>query len=88
MSFLQKETGMTLLVSTPPGTCPECAVEHGPAEPHNKDSLFYQYKFYDKHGRWPTWADAMVHCAEEIKVVWKKELEMRGIKLEIGDTNG
>ena len=63
--------GMTLIGRTPEGTCPECAVKHDPEQPHNQDSLTYQYKFYDQHGRWPTWADAMAHCSDELK----KELD-------------
>ena len=48
-----------MLLKTPPDTCPECAVKHGPNEPHNQQSLAYQYDFYGKNGRWPTWEDAM-----------------------------
>ena len=68
-----------VLGKTPPGTCQECAVKHDPGQPHNKQSLTYQYKFYADHGRWPTWADAMAHCSTEIKEYWKKELLKHGI---------
>lgn len=54
----------------PPGTCPECAEIHDPKQPHNKASLVYQYKFYNQHGRFPTWADAMAHCSDETKNQW------------------
>lgn len=50
MGYLKEVHGMTLLGKTPEGTCPECAVKHSPEQPHNRDSLAYQYKFYDKHG--------------------------------------
>lgn len=61
------------------GTCEQCAVNHEPEQPHNQQSLAYQYWFYDKHGRWPTWKDAMEHCSDEIKEFWKKELATRGV---------
>ena len=67
MGYLKEIHGMTLLGRTPEGTCPECAVKHDPEQPHNRDSLTYQYKFYDQHGRWPTWADAMAHCPDVLE---------------------
>ncbi len=72
---------ITLLGKTPEGTCPECAVRHDPIQPHNRDSLAYQYKFYAQHGRWPTWADAMSHCSDEIKEYWAQALRERGVKV-------
>lgn len=83
MGFLKERHGAVLLGKTPEGTCPMCAVKHEPEMPHNKDSLCYQYKFYDQHGRWPTWADAMAHCTPEVKAVWRRELEARGV--EVGE---
>ena len=62
-----------------PDVCQECAVKHDPMMPHNRDSLYYQYAFYGKHGRWPTWADAMQHCPEEIKQYWIEALTEKGI---------
>lgn len=79
MGYLEKEHGLTMVSGTPEGTCPECAVAHEPEMPHNKDSLAYQYNFYDKNGRWPTWEDAMAHCPEEIKEAWRQALRERGI---------
>lgn len=79
MGKLKEEYGMELYGKTPPGTCPECAVVHDPEMPHNQQSLTYQYKFYDKHGRWPTWKDAMAHCTEEMKQAWMEALAERGI---------
>jgi hypothetical protein len=77
--------GFTLLKNVPPGTCQECAVEHPPENPHNQQSLHYQYQFMEKHGRWPTWADAMAHCAPEMKALWIKELATFGITVEGGE---
>ena len=85
MGMLQERYGMALLGRTPDGTCPLCAVNHDPAQPHNRDSLCYQYKFYDQNGRWPAWADAMAHCTPEIQAFWKRELSARGV--EIGEVS-
>ncbi len=70
------------MLPPPAGKCPECATDHEPNQPHNQQSLFYQAKFYNDNGRWPTWKDAMAHCSDEIKDLWIKELEERGIKVE------
>jgi hypothetical protein len=70
-----------ILGMTPEGTCPECATAHPEWQPHNQQSLTYQYKFYDKHGRFPTWEDAMEHCSETVKGLWKTELLKKGIKV-------
>ena len=69
------------LLPNKPGTCPECASEHDPEQPHNQRSLYYQYRFYDEHGRWPTWADAMEHCSEPIRQHWPAELQKYGIEV-------
>lgn len=82
MGFLNERHGMMLVGRTPPGTCPVCAVNHPPEQPHNRDSLTYQYKFYDEHGRWPTWEDAMEHCSDEVKAYWKEALEARGVEID------
>lgn len=72
---------MTLL---PPlaGTCPECAVTHDPALPHNAQSLYYQYKFRQKNGRFPTWNDAMAHCTDEVRALWIEALAEHGVIVE------
>lgn len=84
MGYLKERSGFTMIGVTPPGTCPECAVKHDPRMPHNRDSLRYQYKFYDKHGRWPTWADAMEHCPQEIKDAWTQALTEKGVNVSGG----
>lgn len=86
MGYLKELYGMTLLGGVPDGTCPECAVKHEPDQPHNRNSLTYQYKFYDQHGRWPTWEDAMAHCPEDIKKYWTQQLTKRGV--DIGKIDG
>lgn len=69
------------LLPPKPGVCQECAVDHSPEEPHNQQSLCYQYHFYQRHERWPTWLDAMAHCAPETQEHWKRELVRLGITL-------
>ncbi|MCL2826109.1 MAG: hypothetical protein FWD72_01745 [Eggerthellaceae bacterium] len=73
-----------LLRRVPEGTCPECAVCHDPAAPHDCQSLYYQYGFYEEHGRWPTWEDAMAHCDDEVKSIWENELTLIGIDIKGG----
>lgn len=69
----EKVNAMTML--PPPGNvCQECAVDHPWNEPHNQESLYYQYHFHGRHGRWPTWSDAMAHCDPKMKEVWREEL--------------
>lgn len=57
------------------GLCAVCAINHPAEFPHNQQSLYYQYFFYADHERWPTWADAIAHCSEEMKAHWKRELK-------------
>lgn len=64
------------------GQCPECATVHPPEMPHNQTSLYWQYSFAEKHGRWPTWNDAMAHCTPEMRGMWVAELAKRGIVVE------
>jgi len=78
--------GFKLLKNVPPGACPECALEHLPTWPHNQQSLYYQYHFRERHGRWPTWADAMAHCDEETSKYWTRELERMGLLPPEGGT--
>ena len=67
------------LLPTKPGVCPECAVDHAPEAAHNQQSLAYQYHFYNRFGRWPTWADAIAHCSPEVQSLWEKGLAERGV---------
>jgi hypothetical protein len=59
--------------------CPECAVKHAPEMPHDQTSMFWQYSFMEKQGRWPTWVDALAHCQPEMRQRWVKALAERGI---------
>jgi len=69
------------LLPAPKGTCPECAVKHEPEQPHNQQSLFWQYHFYHEHGTWPGWKEAMAHCSDEVKQVWTDALKEEGIEV-------
>lgn len=71
------------LLPPPPDCCQACAVKHDAAQPHNQQSLHWQYGFYQQHGRWPTWADAMSHCTETVKAHWCIELRRMGV--EVGE---
>lgn len=63
------------------GQCPECAVKHTPEQAHNQQSLFWQYSFREKNGRWPTWEDAIAHCTPEVQEKWRIELRKHGVKI-------
>ncbi len=82
MPETQKHLSPFTMLPPKPGVCQECAVDHPKEYPHNRQSLAYQYFFYNKHGRWPTWRDAMAHCDEETKAKWCEALAGRGAKLE------
>ncbi len=77
------DIGLTgTFLPAPEGTCSKCAVEHEDEQPHNQQSLFWQYWFYrNSGGQWPTWSDAMEHCTDEVKGLWKKHLKKFGVKV-------
>lgn len=62
----------TALLPAAPGTCPECAVAHDPELPHDLGSLFYQYKFRQANGRWPTQEDAFAHVSPGVRAAWER----------------
>lgn len=70
-----------MLLPPKPNVCQKCAVDHDPKQPHNQQSLYWQFWFYSQNGRWPTWEDAMAHCTEEVKQFWIDALKERGIKI-------
>ena len=61
-----------------PGQCPDCRELHPPEEPHNADSLFFQYSFREQHGRWPTWEDAAAHCEPAMQAIVREVLAEHG----------
>lgn len=72
------------LLKPEPGVCQECAHDHTPDLPHDATSLYFQYAFWSKEGRWPTWEDAWAHCTPEMIAFWKAELTEMGVDLAAG----
>ena len=68
-----------VLSSPRSGLCQTCAARHDPQDPHDPDSLYYQVQFYQEHGQYPTWRDAMAHCFAEVKTAWTTELVRAGV---------
>lgn len=58
----------------PPSKCPLCATEHGPTSAHDATSLHYMMRFRLAHGRDATWADAIAHCPQRIRKLWRRSL--------------
>lgn len=77
-----KQATWTLMpVNTNNGECSQCGVIHEPDQPHNQQSLHYQYAFWAEYDRWPTWIDAMAHCDDETRELWSVALRERGVDL-------
>lgn len=62
--------------------CRECAADHLPEEPHDAQSLYYKYRFYQTKGRWPTWMDALAHVGEPFRAAWIEELTRVGVNVD------
>lgn len=71
-----------ILLPPSPHVCQSCAVEHSPDQPHNQQSIYWQYWFYSQYGRRPTWADAMAHCDAQVQSFWIEELKKRGVDVQ------
>ncbi|WP_342505660.1 hypothetical protein [Sporosarcina sp. FSL K6-2383] len=80
---LEKETGFMMIDNVPEGKCKVCATGHSEDQPHNQQSIHYQYKFYDENGRWPTWNDAMKHCSDDVKKYWSNALKSKDIDIGV-----
>lgn len=74
---MTRQTSLRLL-PPPKDKCPFCAVGHKPTDPHDAQSLYYQFRFQKAHGRWPTWADAIAHCGQFTAALWKQQLVKLG----------
>ena len=77
-----------MILPPKPGVCRECAVDHRPDQPHNRDSLYYQMRFWQEHGRFPTWKDAAAHCSDEMKRAFMRGYAERGIVIDVGLDDG
>lgn len=85
VTISRKTTEADVMMQPVPGdVCQECGRKHAPGEPHDFQSLRYQYRFYAQHQRWPTWADAMAHCPQHIQTLWTDALAKRGIDVHGG----
>ena len=65
------------------GSCPICACFHKKGEPHSRESLYYQMKFWQENGRFPTWNDATAHCTPKMRIAFKEEMRRHGIEIEM-----
>lgn len=77
-----EEATVPLEVQPPPAhACQVCGrvPNHDPGQPHDAQQLYYQLAFYAEHGQWPTWRDAMAHCAEPVRAAWERSLRERGV---------
>lgn len=82
MRAIKKEFKSVMMLRPPADFCQTCAWKHEQEQPHNRDTLYYQTKFKLNKKRWPTWEDAMAHCAEDVKRVWREALTEKGVKLQ------
>lgn len=80
--LLKSQPKVFAILPLAPDCCQVCGVKHEPGDPHDKQSLFYQMKFYRDYGHWPTWEDAMKHCPEEIKAEWRTMLRFFNEKVD------
>lgn len=78
MMRVNGNTGDAMLLPPPEDTCQECAWKHTPEQPHNQQTMFWQYKFRQKRGRWPTWKDAVAHCTPAVQAHWEAALRKIG----------
>lgn len=79
------EAGPMVPLPPAPGLCPVCAVDHTPDMPHDRDSLYYQARFRQAHGRWPRWSDALAHCDGATRAKWIGPLRAAGVWLAQDD---
>jgi hypothetical protein len=88
--ILQLEAHKQVLKLLPPesGMCCECAIAHHRDYPHHANGKYYKYHFHLKHKRLPTWEDAIAHCSEELKELWREHLTSLGVDVYSTCTTG
>lgn len=80
MGYLKERYGIEIApLAKGAGVCEVCGRKHKADQPHDRSSLYYQYRFFDENGRFASWADAMEHCSCVTKMLWRQHLEARGI---------
>lgn len=70
--------GGMFLLPPAPDKCQICATAHGPNEPHNYWSLYYQFRFRGQYGRDATHSDAVAHLPESVQQKYKALLPEYG----------
>lgn len=73
------------LLPPAPDRCQVCAADHPASQAHNAQSLYYQTRFQQQHGRSATWADAVAHLPGDVRAMWQAELEKRNAWTEPPD---
>lgn len=68
--------------------CSECGSQHSPSQPHDPAKKIYRQRFVEKNGRFPTWEDALAHCTDQTKDLWRKELKKSKIDPKSAFVNG
>src|SRR5688572_1045122 len=59
--------------------CSVCGDRHEPWDAHDATSPDYHRAFREKHGRNPSWMDALAHCSPIIKLYWVLQLKEQGM---------
>lgn len=67
--------------------CQTCGSDHEDYLPHNAQNLYYQVAFQMQHGRAASWIDAMAHCADDVKAIWREQLIGLGVDVDAGEVN-
>lgn len=79
--------GTMMLMPPAPHLCQSCGSDHEPHLPHNAQSLYYGVAFQMEHGRSPNWLDAMDHCSDEMKALWRAQLIDLGVDVDSGQVS-
>lgn len=69
-------TGFAGMLPPAKGCCLVCATRHDAKAAHNVQSMYYGMRFQDKHGRAPTWYDAVAHLPQEAQDDWIKNAKI------------
>lgn len=77
-----------MMLPPAPHLCQVCAVEHDEEQPHNAQSIYYQYWFTATNKRQLTWSDAMAHCSDEVKAPWLAQFSLCGIDINSPNLTG
>lgn len=73
--------GKLVLLPPAPDRCQVCATRHGPAEPHNPTSLYWQMARSLAGEPPPTWEEALTHCTPEVRADWVARLRQAGVEV-------